>query len=167
MSADVKRRKGLPMVLVAGAVLAVVALATWGLTAARGGGPSGEQEVASEGVRISVPAAWPRNALRCGTPVEDTYIVDLDVIAGCALMPVPRVDYAEIRRSADVASDPVATIATEEGDAAGHPVRRGAEVLPDGRARRVVVVPERQVVVIAVADDPALADAIADSLRVD
>ncbi|MFF5215856.1 hypothetical protein [Micromonospora sp. NPDC000442] len=122
--------------------------------------------MASKGVRISVPAAWPRNATKCGTPMRDTYIVDVDVIAGCAVLPRPRVDYAEIRR-ANLDLDPVAQLATEAGEAFGHPVLRGGDVLPDGRTRQVVVVPDQQVVLVAVSSNPALAEAITDSLRVD
>ncbi|MEV1018537.1 hypothetical protein AB0I89_33055 [Micromonospora sp. NPDC049801] len=167
MNLDLNGRRRPPIVLVAVAVAAVSGVGACGRTAAPGENPSGKQEVASEGVRISVPAQWPRNAVKCGTPVRDTYIVDLDVVAGCALTPEPSVDYAEVRRSRDLARDPVAAIATEQGDAAGHPVRRGGDVLPDGRSRRVVVIADQRMVVIAVADDPADADAIAHSLRVD
>ncbi|WBC14353.1 hypothetical protein O7600_25145 [Micromonospora sp. WMMA1998] len=165
MNHDLTGRKSPPIVAVA--VAAVSGLGACGLATAPGDDPSGKQEVASEGVRISVPAEWPRNAVKCGTPVRDTYVVDLDIVAGCSLTPAPRVDYAEIRRSRDLTRDPAAAIATDQGDAAGHPVRRGGDVLPDGRTRRVVVVADQRVVVIAVADDPADADAIARSLRVD
>ncbi|GIJ10456.1 hypothetical protein ACFFMR_22610 [Micromonospora andamanensis] len=166
MSVGMSSRSRPRIALVAVATTAVVCLIAWALTAARGNQPSGVQEVASEGVRISVPAAWSRNAIECGTPVRDTYVVDVQAVAGCALTPAPRVDYAEIRLSADLALDPAATIATEERQIAGRNAHRGGDVLPDGRARRVVVV-ERRVVVIAVSEDPAVADAIADSVKID
>ncbi|WBB47823.1 hypothetical protein O3597_22285 [Verrucosispora sp. WMMA2044] len=166
MSVGVNLRSRPWIVLVALAATAVLFLVTWALTTARVSQPSGVQEVASEGVRIEVPAGWSRNAIGCGTPVRDTYVVDVEAVAGCALTPTPRVDYAEIRLSADLALDSAAAIATEERQTAGHVVHRGADVLPDGRARRVVVV-DRRVVVIAVAEDPAVADAIAESLKID
>jgi hypothetical protein len=154
------------MVVAAVVIGAVLALATVVTAANRDRGPTGEQEVASEGVRISVPAGWPRNATECGTPMRDTYIVDVDLIAGCAVLPRPRVDYAEIRR-ANLELDPVAQLATEAGGAFGHSVLRGGDVLPDGRTRQVVVVPDREVTLIAVSSNPAVAEAITRSLRVD
>ncbi|GIJ30987.1 hypothetical protein [Micromonospora sediminimaris] len=166
MSLDLRSRPGLRMAVAAVAIGAVLALATVVTAAIRDRGRTPQQEVASEGVRISVPAEWPRNALKCGTPMRDTYIVDLDVIAGCAVLPQPRVDYAEIKR-ANLDLDPVAQLATEAGEAFGHPVLGGGDVLPDGRTRQVVVVPDRQVLLVAVSSNPAVAEAIVRSLRVD
>ncbi|WBB51175.1 hypothetical protein O3597_12195 [Verrucosispora sp. WMMA2044] len=81
-------------------------------------------------------------------------------------LPRPRVDYAEIKR-ANLDLDPVAQLATEASEAFGHPVLRGGDVLPDGRTRQVVVVPDRQVLLVAVSSNPAVAEAIVRSLRVD
>ncbi|MEO3744105.1 hypothetical protein [Plantactinospora sp. B5E13] len=167
MKLDQRSRRRTRILLISVAALVAATLTGWYLVASRAGGPAGEQTVTSAGVRISVPAGWDRNATECGTPVRDTYLVDVTDVAACALTPAPRVDYAEIRRATNLALDPVAAVATTDGTAAGHPVRRGADVLPDGRARRVVLIPDRQVVVVAVADDPATADAIADSVRLD
>ncbi|MEV2237266.1 hypothetical protein [Micromonospora sp. NPDC049891] len=166
MSLDLRRRRGARVAVAALAIGAVLTLATVVTAAVRDRGPTRQQEVVSTGVRISVPAGWPRNATKCGTPMRDTYIVDVDLIAGCAVVPPPRVDYAEIRR-ANLELDPVAQLATEAGEASGHPVLRGGDVLPDGRTRQVVVVPDQRVVLIAVSGDPALAEAITRSLRVD
>ncbi|MCZ7422618.1 hypothetical protein O7605_24255 [Verrucosispora sp. WMMA2121] len=166
MNLDLRSRKGLRMAVAAAAIGAVLALGTVVTAAVRDLGPTPQQEVASEGVRISVPAEWPRNATRCGTPMRDTYIVDVDLIAGCAVLPIPRVDYAEIKR-ANLDLDPVAQLATGASEAFGHSVLRGGDVLPDGRTRQVVVVPDRDVVLVAVSSNPAVAEAIARSLRVD
>ncbi|WP_203995336.1 hypothetical protein [Micromonospora lutea] len=154
------------MAVAAVAIGAVLALATVVTAGTRDRGPARQQEVASNGVRISVPAGWPRNATKCGTPMSNTYIVDVDLIAGCAVLPRPRVDYAEIKR-ANLDLDPEAQLATEAGEAFGHPVLRGGDVLSDGRTRQVVVVPDHQVVLVAVSSNPALAEAITHSLRVD
>jgi hypothetical protein len=129
--------------------------------------PSGQTAVSSSGVQVFVPASWPRNQLRCGTPVRDTVVVDPGPVEDCLLTPAPPVSYAELRPVYSVAADPDAQLATRPVSiGSGIPARRGEDRMGDGRTRVVLVVPSRKVVVLAVSSDPALARRIVDSTAV-
>jgi hypothetical protein len=56
--------------------------------------PPGMQSITFHGLTIQVPAAWPLNAARCGTPVADTVIIGDGSVAACAIRPTPRVTSA-------------------------------------------------------------------------
>lgn len=137
--------------------------------------PSGLTAVNHGGVQIFVPGNWPRNSLRCGTPMEDTVVVDPGPIQACLVVNPPLVSYAWIRTSEDLNVDPAAAIATVPVSINGHAARRGEDQLPDGRTRVVLVVPRptstgsrrsRGVLVVAVSKDLALAHQIVSSAYV-
>jgi hypothetical protein len=157
-------RRGL--LLAAAGAIAVLALGVGVAVAARDGGAPADREVVAEGVRLLVPGDWERNALRCGTPVRDTYIVGVSAEPLCLIRPAPKVDYVEVRRSDDLAGDPAAAVATSPATVTGHQVLRGGNRLADGRVQRVMVVPDRQVIVVAVSSKPAVADRIMRSVQV-
>jgi len=125
--------------------------------------PPGMAAVAHGGVRVFVPAGWPRNALRCGVPIRDTAVVDPGPVEACLLTPAPPVSYAWLRSSDDIAVDPDAAVAKQAVSLPGHTARQGEDRLPDGRTRVVLVVVDLKVVVVAVSSDPALARAIVAS----
>ena len=122
--------------------------------------------VSQDGVRVLVPGDWPRNRLRCGTPVADTVVVDPGPIPACMVTNPPLVSYAWLRTSGDLRIDREATLATQPVTVSGHGARRGRDRLPDGRTRVVLVVVDRQVVVVAVSSRPDLALQIIDSASV-
>jgi hypothetical protein len=128
--------------------------------------PAGQVALDYRGVQVFVPKDWPRNRLRCGTPAEDTVVVDPGPQPMCLIRPTPVVSYAWLRNPEDPDTDPDAVLATHPVSLQGHPARRGEDQLSDGRTRIVVVVTDRKVVVVAVSKDPALASRIADSVRV-
>jgi hypothetical protein len=129
--------------------------------------PAGETAVSYEGVQVFVPAGWPRNQIRCGTPVRDTVVVDPGPIDDCMLTPAPLVSYAWLRAAADVSTDPDAQMATLPVSIGQNTAaRRGEDRLSDGRTRVVLVVPSRKVVVMAVSADAALARRIVDSAAI-
>jgi len=128
--------------------------------------PAARAAVDYNGIRVIVPAGWSRNAEKCGTPIEDTVIVDhaLEPVEACAVVPRP-VSYVWLYSNNNLASDHVALVAMHPGNLQGHAVRRGEDRLPDGRTRTVIVVPEQRFVLVAVSKDQGLARGIAASLR--
>jgi hypothetical protein len=129
--------------------------------------PSGQMAVAYGGVQVFVPASWPRNQIRCGTPTRDTVVVDPGPIEDCLLTPAPPVSYASLRLAEDPTTDPDVQLASQPVSiGAGTAARRGEDRLGDGRTRVVLFVPTRKVVVMAVSADPALARRIVDSTAV-
>ena len=134
--------------------------------------PPGLKAVNHGGVQIFVPSKWPRNSLRCGTPMEATVVVDPGPIPTCLVLNPPLVSYAWIRTSEDLNVDPAAAMATEPVSITGHAARRGEDQLPDGRTRVVLVVPSqtlagsrrsRGVLVVAVSRYVSLVHQIIDS----
>jgi hypothetical protein len=150
------------------AVVLIVGVVWW----ARAGSGSGERltaegrEIRKAGVSVVVPAAWPKNRLECGTPVADTYVLDPGNVPTCALSPEPKVSYVALRES-DLSADPANSAATTAGEIGGVPVRTSEGTLPDGRARWMAVVPDRDIVVEVVSADPGLVETIAGSVRID
>lgn len=128
--------------------------------------PPGEVAVDYQGVQVFVPKDWPRNRLRCGTPAEDTVVVNPGPQPLCLIRPPAPVSYAWLRSSGDLTVDPEAAVATRAISLQGHAAKRGEDQLEDGRTRIVIVVTDRRIVVVAVSKDPALARQIADSVFV-
>jgi hypothetical protein len=156
-----RRRAAVAACAAAGLLVAVgVVLVT------RTGEPPPDREVVADGVRLLVPGDWARNATECGVPVKDTYIVGLEANPACRKTPVPEVDYAEVRGSGDLAVDPVAAVATNPATIAGRPVLKGYDRLSDGRTRQVLVIPDQQVIVVAVSSRAAVADRIMRSVQI-
>ena len=126
--------------------------------------PPGMTAVAHGGVRVLVPSGWARNTLRCGVPYRDSVVVDPGPVEECLISPPPRVNYAWLRSSDNLATDPEAAVATRPRSAlAGHAARVGEDTLADGRTRVVLVVPDLHQVVVAVAIDPTVARSIVES----
>ncbi|GIF48795.1 hypothetical protein DFJ67_0930 [Asanoa ferruginea] len=150
------------------AVVLVVGLVWW----VRAGSGSGERltpagrEIRKAGVSVVVPEAWPKNALQCGTPVADTYVLDPGKVPTCALSPEPKVSYVALRES-DLSADPANSAATTAGQIGGVDVRTTEGSLPDGRTRWLAVVPDRDIVVEVVSADPALVETISGSVQID
>ncbi|GIF63549.1 hypothetical protein Ais01nite_15840 [Asanoa ishikariensis] len=150
------------------AVVLLVGVVWW----VRAGSGPGERltdagrELSKDGVSVVVPAAWPKNRLECGTPVADTYVLDPGKVPTCALSPEPKVSYVALRES-DLSADPANAAATTAAEIGGVPVRTGEGTLPDGRARWLAVVPDRDIVVEVVSADPALVASISESVRID
>jgi hypothetical protein len=111
--AGVARRRRLQWVRAAGAAAAVVAVVAGATLVAdapsRGSRravppaaspavpiPAGTQPVSFHGVTVFVPLHWRLNALRCGTPVEDTVVVSPGPILACALIRKPLVTVVDL-----------------------------------------------------------------------
>ncbi len=104
--------------------------------------------VTYQGVSVFAPANWGHNGLRCGTPVENTVVVNPGPIPVCMILSAPRVSYVWLRPSEDLRVDPEAAVARQPAGVSGQAARRGEDRLPDGRTRVVLVIPDRKVVVV-------------------
>lgn len=127
--------------------------------------PAGTTTVTYQGVSISAPAGWGRNQLRCGAPTRDTVVVNAGPQPLCKIDPEPRVSYVWLRSCEDCRADPTAAVARQSVRVSGHAARRGEDLLDDGRTRVVLLIADRNVVVVAVSSDPGVARGIIDSAR--
>ncbi|MEV4538479.1 hypothetical protein AB0J82_32345 [Asanoa sp. NPDC049518] len=165
------KRRALVVSAAAAVAVAFVVGVVWWIRAGSGSG-SGERltdagrEISKDGVSVVVPAAWPKNRLECGTPVADTYVLDPGNVPTCALSPEPKVSFVALRES-DLSADPANAAAATPAEIGGVSVRTGADTLPDGRARWLAVVPDRDIVVEVVSADPGLVASISGSVRID
>jgi hypothetical protein len=121
-----------------------------------GAGASQTRPVGFHGVQVLVPSSWPLNATKCGTPIRDTVIVGQGVIALCLLAPRPTVSVVELAPLAQAQAGGQTAAAGRAIRLDGHPARRGADRLPDGRSRVVLVIPDLDVAVTATSRDAAL-----------
>ena len=126
--------------------------------------PPGYTAVQYDKAQIFVPSDWPRNQLRCGTPIQNTVVVDPGPVDACLLGNPPLVSYVWIGIVNNVEADPEASVATQALTINGHAARRGVDRLHDGRTRVVLVVLDRKLVVPAVSMDPKVARQIIDSV---
>jgi hypothetical protein len=157
-------RRVRPAVIVA-AVLIVVAVTAITVIRSMSGSDSGRR-VEHHGVSVVVPGSWAENDLRCGTPVSNTYVVDVRVMELCRLSPEPRVSYVWLRSPKVLDADPAAVEATIERTIGSTAVRAGEKLLPDGRMQRSVVVLDRGVVLVMVSDDRSLLEDIERSIHI-
>jgi hypothetical protein len=111
------------------------------------------------GLTVDVPAAWPVNAEACGTPQEDTVIVEAYVVPACAAGRHPHVDSVTVRpyhRFVDPGLRPTAGRAID-----GH----AARVVTSAGATTVLV-PDLEAAVEIKTRSTDLAQRISDSVRV-
>lgn len=153
-------------------LVAVLLAGAVGLLRLRSGAAAGPQgaspakPVSFHGVQVLVPASWPLNATKCGTPIRDTVIVGQGVVPLCLLTPTPTVSVVELVPLAQAQAGGQAAVASRAIRLAGHPVRRGEDRLADDRARVVLVIPDLEVAVIATSRDAALARRIVASATI-
>ncbi|CAI9412184.1 PASTA domain-containing protein [Nocardioides sp. T2.26MG-1] len=127
--------------------------------------PDGYRYVGAGDVVAAVPESWGTNRTDCGTPVEDTVVIDQGVTC-MALVPRPAdVDSLTVL-TGSAAGD---TQDWEHVDVAGEPALRSQITDEDGRVIQSVLVSGRNVMFVAEsssADGADVVDGILDSLTV-
>jgi hypothetical protein len=129
---------------------------------------AGWRTISFHGVDVRIPRAWRIGAIECGTPMEDTAVLDVSSVDLCLKrgpeQPVTVVWVARLgeglRREAEV-------LATQSTMLDGTLVRRGSGPLPNGGTdAAVLLVPARDVAITVESPDSALATQILDTVRI-
>lgn len=123
--------------------------------------PSGHQNVSYRGLTVTVPAAWPLNAVQCGTPVQNTVWFEDGPIASCSVYPHPQVTV--------VTFSPVPATQPPQGQPTSIDGVRAWTTTTSSRAHGTtidVVVPSLQVSVAFTSPSSAMAHALRATLQV-
>ncbi|MBM9506206.1 hypothetical protein [Actinacidiphila acididurans] len=114
------------------------------------------------GLQVKAPSGWGVNALRCGTPVKDTVVIDQGPTAACAIKlpgPMPQtVTFGTLGKRAD----PSARKVTVDG----RPATVHTERMPDGLFRTTLTVPSLDAFVDVRTRSRALTAAVIASARI-
>lgn len=131
--------------------------------------PPGMQAVSFRGVELLVPADWPLDATKCGTPIDNTVLSAMpgQVTPLCLYPQPPGLTVVRLQRGDSYPAKEAERLANQPVDLDGHEAFRGTGVLTDYQGPvTVLVVPSQNVVAVIESSKPELAQRILDSARI-
>lgn len=130
---------------------------------------------------IDVPRSWSTNHTACGTPTDDTVIINVTIVPSCAIFPRPRVSSVDVvfrdRRPGYPDFTHAETVNIDGVDAFRTPldctnvtsrrVRHGSDPAPERVCTQATWIPEESALFIATTPQPETTQELIDTVHID